>query len=385
MMGKGVRVFNYVGSNFKAGGVEAFLTNVSQGMQEQGIDFIIVLDYGDANIYKEKLAQNQIQVVALHKNRGSFIQKYTDLMKFIRENLRKEDIFVVHASSPAVYFSAFIARACGIKHVMVHLHSTPTKEPIGWAREFETVLFDLLFKWAPTKRVACSRAAGDSTYKNYSYTVVHDGIDAERFRFNAAARNNIRKELGIERKFVIGQVARLSYQKNQRFTIDILAALRGQNIDCCAVFVGEGPKKEELLAYIREKKQEDAVHILAPTDQVQDYYSAFDVFAFPSLFEGLGIVAVEAQAAGLPILCSDQIPDEVMMTRNIWRLPLSAPTEWVERICAVAAQGIDRKQASEEGIRAVSNAGFTIESSQNELIAIYSAMISGSGPETKPE
>lgn len=189
----------------------------------------------------------------------------------------------------------------------------------------------------PTVRFACSRYAGKWLFgKNADFTVIPNAIELDKFRFNAETRKQTRKELGIsDDTFLIGHVGRFMPQKNQSFLVDVLAGLLPKRSDVMLAFVGDGPDRTAVQQYVEELGIADHVLFLGQRSDVNRLYQAFDVFCLPSLYEGLCVVGIEAQRAGLPCLFSDAITREVDVTGASRFMPITSPEEWISFISAI--------------------------------------------------
>ena len=250
--------------------------------------------------------------------------------KSIKQILKNEsyDIVHSHADSGNAYILK-IAQECGIRIRISHSHNT------GYTIHNRIrILCNELQKKQVAKYAtalwACSEKAGKWLYGDkLKFEVIHNAIELEKYRFNVDKRKTIREELGISDYYVIGNVGRLDYQKNQQFLIKVFAEI--QDSKKCLVIVGEGQDREQIENLILECKQEDKVLLLGQRSDVNDILNVFDVFALPSNFEGLGIVAIEAQANGLYCLCSDQVPDEVAVSEKIEFIPLEYD-QWKEKL-----------------------------------------------------
>lgn len=165
-------------------------------------------------------------------------------------------------------------------------------------------------------------------------TIFNNAIDLERFRFNPSIRESVRRELGLEGKFVIGHAGRFCIQKNHDFLIDVFAEVYRQRNDAVLVLVGNGELFDEVKAKVHRLGLDNAVVFLGVRGDVDRLYQAMDVFVLPSRYEGLGIVNIEAQTAGLPCVVSDVVPLEAKMTDQIIFLPLYKNADkWAEWIC----------------------------------------------------
>lgn len=184
-----------------------------------------------------------------------------------------------------------------------------------------------------THLFACGKDAGDWMFGGASYQIINNAIDTTAYTYDTNKRVELRRHLGLADKLVIGHVGRFNPQKNHPFLLDIFAALLKKESNAVLLLVGGG----EGMSQIREKAQKlgiaEHVHFLGVRSDVADLMQAMDVFVFPSLYEGLGIVLIEAQAAGLPCVVSDTIPQEAYLTDLVTAEKLSSSVEkWAEKI-----------------------------------------------------
>ena len=148
----------------------------------------------------------------------------------------------------------------------------------------------------------------------------------DRFQFDSAVRKNARHELSLDGKYVLGHVGRLCYQKNQEFLLDVFARVVKQRPDTILLLVGEGEDRPILEEKAQRLGVADKVCFYGFCADVSKLYQAMDIFVFPSRFEGLGIAAVEAQAVGLPVVCSMDVPNEARITDHVTALKLENQT-----------------------------------------------------------
>ena len=191
-------------------------------------------------------------------------------------------------------------------------------------------LFLFLFT---TKRLAVSAEAGFSLYGKYlSFDTIHNGIDLDLFGYNPIVREQTRQKMGWQQHFVVGHIGRFEEQKNHRFLIDIFYEIHQKNPAALLVLIGCGSLEEEIQKKVQSLGLEKEVLFLGTQSHTTEYYQAFDCFVFPSLFEGLGIVLIEAQASGLPCFASDAIPAEAFAV-NAYPLSLGmSASSWAETI-----------------------------------------------------
>lgn len=214
---------------------------------------------------------------------------------------------------------------------------------------------------------ACSNDAGNWIYKKKKFIVLKNAIDSEKYVYSEKSRNIIREELNLQNKFVIGNIGRLTAQKNQDFLLDVFKIVHNEIKESALLIVGSG----ELLQSLKNKAGSlglgSSVIFTGVRSDVPTLLSAMDVFVFPSLWEGLGIVAVEAQAAGLHTLCSDVVPKEAKVTNLVEFLSLSdSAQKWADAILKYRF-GYEKVNTYSE----IVDAGYDIESTVKWLENFY--------------
>lgn len=162
-------------------------------------------------------------------------------------------------------------------------------------------------------------------------------------------RNLIRKELDLTDKFVLGHVGRFAKQKNHEFIVDIFEEVKKNESQAVLMLVGDGELKEQIAEKIKLKGLADSVVFTGVRSDIAALMNAMDVFLFPSLHEGLGIVGIEAQATGLKTFISTGVPEEVIITNNVKRISLEkAANEWAQEEILVLKDGYDRKSETNQ-------------------------------------
>lgn len=189
-----------------------------------------------------------------------------------------------------------------------------------------------------TERWACSQAAGEFMFGGADFKVIPNMVDAHRFAFDADTRRALRDRQGWSDDLVVGTVGRLNEQKNQLFLIELMPDLLKKVANLRIVIIGEGDLKETLEKRADELGVSDRLQILPSQESVADFLSAFDVFAFPSLYEGLSLSALEAQFNGLPCLFSDGVSEETRISTSTQFLSLDDRDAWIDSICGAKRQ-----------------------------------------------
>ena len=195
---------------------------------------------------------------------------------------------------------------------------------------------------------------------------MNNAIDAKKFIYNEEVRKQKRVELGVEDKFVIGHVGRFNLQKNHEFLVKRFADFAKTNEDAILVLIGNGELQEKIKEMAKEYGIETKVKFLGLREDIPQLLQAMDLFLFPSLFEGLPVTLVEAQAAGLPCVISDMITDEIMITDQISKVSLSGNTSlWNQEIAKY------RYSKRKNTIEDIIEHGFDIEKNARWLEEFY--------------
>ena len=260
---------------------------------------------------------------------------------------------------------------------IVHSHNSNN---LNGTERIETRLMQMMNKKiiqsSEYLKLGCSREACKYMFGSGHSMIVHNAIELEKYRYNKDRREKLRKKNGIEDStVVVGFVGRIQYQKNPIFLIKIFRELNALYNNTKMVIVGTGDMEVQCKRLVQTYGIEDKVLFLGMKKETADYYSMFDVFLLPSLFEGLGIVAIEAQASGLPCLISETIPADTMITTLIEKHSLSdSPKAWAEHLIEIINKKMrDREACDYSGQLAL--AGFDIKREAKVLENMYLSLI----------
>lgn len=305
------------------GGAFSVAYEAQKKLQDEYIfDYFSPDDFVKNDIYKHLLSMGSRCIGKLDcKNR--FLKQY-EIYKSFYKYLMENNYDTVHIHSDtawkiSVYYLA--AKKAGIKHIVVHSHSSGINGHYRKINYFLHLITKPIVKSAKY-RCACSKIAAEwmfDTSKNVS--IIRNGVDIDKFRFNSTARKNIRKKLEIEQKVVIGSVSDFSYQKNPEFLYQLVKEFQNDN-KYIFLFVGNRENGCELKKLIDNDNNIDNVIFAGAVTNVPDYLSAMDVFVLPSRFEGLPMCALEAQVNGLYTIISDKVSDETKCSGRFSRLKL---------------------------------------------------------------
>lgn len=266
-------------------------------------------------------------------------------------------------------FAAWLAR---IPIRISHAHSA--SNPKDRKRHIAKLLLRPLSRLFPTHYLACSEQAGrfqfgDRKWECGSVKLVKNAIELDMFRFDELARTELRNEFRLNHNFVIGHIGRIAPPKNHFGLVDIFAEVAKRRDDAALVLVGDGPLRKSVEDYIRDKGLDGKVGFVGERHDAYRFYSMFDAFCFPSLYEGLGMVLVEAQMNGLPCIVSTEVPREAGLTDLVDFIPLDAPvSQWAERLLSA------NRSDSERCRRQLFAAGYDIACEAKNLESYYISM-----------
>lgn len=331
------RVLVY-GMTNNPGGIESYLLSILKKAKEYEIQLDFVTDFPRI-VYEEILKEFGARIFYIPAKGKKLLNHWKGLKKILNENPNYDTVYFNILDAGAV-FTMLIPWLMG-KKIVVHSHNGNTDKMIlhKICKPFLNIVAD--------EYVACSELAaefmfGKRKYEKEDVVIVPNAIDVRKYEYNLETRNYYRKMLGLEKKFVVCHVGRITRQKNPFRVIDIFNQVHLKEPKACLIYVGSGELEEEIKKYVCEKRLEDTVYFLGKRDDVAEIMQASDVFLLPSLYEGLPIVAIEAQAAGLPIVLSDNITKETDITGLVLFISLKEKDEkWANSI--ISYQGGERK------------------------------------------
>ncbi len=291
------------------------------------VDFLLNRDIPSEYSSLARMEKSHIYILPKDTNKPS-IRNYNYIKKVINSDY---DIIHVNISGLNAIFSLFLAKRYGIPVRLYHGHSILEKDTIK--ARIRSKLYVKNSIAMANSYAACSKLAGDSLFGDRNYYVIKNIFDIDKFKYDIEVRKKKRSELNIEDNIVIGSVGRLVDSKNPFFTLEIFRSVLKINNKCVLIWAGDGELKKDVQEKINQMGLEKKIKLLGNVEDVSNLYSAMDIFLLPTKFEGLGLVFLEAQASGLICFSSDQIPDDVLLTRGIHTLSLArTPEEWAREI-----------------------------------------------------
>jgi Glycosyltransferase len=361
-MNKPIRVLQYV-RILDSGGIEAFIFANLRKIDRSKVAFDFLVTRNTDEFYDDEVKKLDGEKIVLnyksYNNRFlTCISRAKGFYQFLKEH---EDTYkVVHFQSIGAdgFFDIIAAWAAGVPHRIAHSHiandfkpsSRSNKTSTGMLRIYfvkvRQFIIRILVSTFSTDYMACSKMAADWMFtrrlnKKGRVQIVKNPINIDNFTFDNECRTKIRGELNINNKFVVGHVGRFVYSKNHEFLLKTFKDISDSFPNAVLLLVGEGTLKQSIMNLALGYNIQDKVIFFGETDCVNEIYNAFDIFLFPSRYEGLGIVLVEAQVNGLPIVASNTIPKEVKLTDNFTFLSLQDRiTKWAQ--CVIEKEGENR-------------------------------------------
>lgn len=354
------------------GGVEACIKNYYTHIDRSKVQFDFFVENTSKIIDKEEIERlgGKIVIIPSYKNVFAYI-------KALKKLFKQENYDIVHSNMNALsVFTLYAAKKAGIKIRIAHSHSTSNKKE--WKKTIIKNILRPFSKKYATHYVACSELAGRWLFGNKTYdagevVLINNAIDLDKFAFNKTAREEIREQYALGDKFVVGNIGRLVTVKNQTFLLDIFNEYAKENANSALLILGGGPLEQELKEKTKTLGIEDKVIFAGVHSNPEKYYSAMDCFLLPSLYEGLPVVGVEAQVAGLPVYTSDTVTKETRLVDDCEFLPLSSTAkEWAERILSKPLA-----QERNKGLEQIKGTQFDIKHEANRLIEYYTEICKG--------
>lgn len=343
------------------GGVESFLINYYRHIDRSKIEFDFLCNSYEPVAYEKELMELGGRCFHIIARSVDFRKYKSELEQLFKMHASEWDAIWVNVCSLANIDYLKIAKKYGIKRRIIHSHNSQNMD--SKLRGLLHFYNKLNIGHIATDFWACSEDAAKWFYSGKEYekrVIIHNAIDVDRLRFNEMKRNELRELYGWQDKIVIGNVGRLHFQKNQSFALDVFQSVLERNIDSELVFVGQGDDEKMLKDKARELRIDDKVHFVGVQSDICGWLSCFDVFLFPSVFEGLGIAALEAEVNGLPVLASSEvIPEEVKIIDNFRFISLSSsPIEWARNVLSALS---DSRVPFESVKKAFGDCGYDIE------------------------
>lgn len=356
-----------VGMTRNWGGLETYLMQQFRHLDPARVHYDFVNITGEYDIcFQQEILDAGSEVFRVCSRHRNPLRHYREWYQLLRHHAGAYDAIVLNTNSLEYVYPLVIARKFGIPRRVIHSHNAGFENAIGTARRALIAMNQRLLRASATDYLACSEDAGRWMFGTGTpFRVVHNALDMASYRFDPARRAAVRQSLGLGDALVLGHVGRFSYQKNHDFLLDAFAAVHEARPDTVLLLVGDAVGDTSFLDATKEKVErlglKENVRFLGMRQDVPDLLQAMDVFLLPSHFEGLGIVGIEAQAAGLPTFASDTLPRDLAVTSLIHFLPLGRAEAWAEAV--LHGGGQPRRDTTDE----IRRAGYDIDEETRKM------------------
>lgn len=344
------------------GGLATVMMNYYQAIDKTDLQ----IDFASTNTISDnfinKLRINNSKYFNLGSRKRTPLLYLQNLKKVITK--QKYDIIHVNGNSATMALELYMAKLCGIKCRIAHGHITRSSYPV-----LHKLLFPI-FRISYTHAIAVSKQTGDWLFR-HNYDIFNNAIDLYHYKYSEDLRKKFRKRYGInEATLVIGNVGKLNIQKNHSYLIKIFKEIKDLRKDSILLIVGGGELEGELKTQTKKLGISDSVIFLGMVDDTSESLQAMDVFVFTSIFEGLGMSLIEAQASGLPCIASETIPKETQVSEFVQYFSLSEkPKRWADAVLSL--EMFDRDLQSKNACNQIKEKGYDIQHEAYKLRTLY--------------
>lgn len=355
-----------------------------RGIQIFFINILKYLDYTNLAVdlyFGGKNENEEVLSCFIKKNNGIFIGNLNFSEKKprrvyrqdLRNLLQSKQYDCIHVNSGMPWFNLVAleeAKKAKVKKRILHSHSAHNAESNPLKILYKKIMM-LKLNLLATELVACSKEAGIWMFGQRKMKekgiILYNGIDAEKYTFSQKNREEGRTQFAMSDKHILLHVGAFNSSKNQMFLVEMFSFLKQMNENAKLILIGTGPNLQKVKDQVKAAKLENDVMFIGSTNRVSDFMQMADLFILPSVFEGLGIVNIEAQAAGLRCMVSDVVPEIVRITNLVEFIPLSkGPEYWAEK-----AMELLSPYERENKIGCICNSGFNARMTANRLQEIY--------------
>lgn len=339
------------------GGLETMLMNYYRNIDRQQIQFDFMSHRPERGVYDdeiEALGGKIFKMPPIHPKNFFGNNGYFQRLDMFFKNHKEYKIVHSHLES----LSSFVLRYAKKNDIPIriaHSHNTSFANE-GIKKIFKKYSQAILDKEC-TDFFACGEEAGNFLFKKAishgkNFVVMRNAIETDKFKFNNIVRKKLRQRFNLEEKFVVGHVGRFSEQKNHEFLIDIFFEIQKTKPDSILLLIGDGPLAERIKNKTERLRISDKIIFTGAVANVNEMLMAMDVFLLPSLYEGLPVVCIEAQAAGLPVITSSNVTKEAVLTNLMTQIDLQREAAfWAEKV--LLHKGTPRDETTNEKVREV--------------------------------
>lgn len=336
-----IRILQFT-TQLNFGGVQTFLLTYAEHMDLETIVFDYVVQTNAPGALDERAKQRGSRIYYVTPMGKSLVGYMRDVYHLLKEH---PEYKIVHTHlNYRNLFPLISAKLAKVKIRISHSHNNYTATNV--LKTVERKIFRLLLPVVATDYWACSEMAGKWLYGNKRYTVIHNAIETSQFKFSEKIRKNLRNKHNIDNQIVWINVGMFGKAKNHKFLLELFSNHVKDNPNTCLMLCGNGEERKIIEQQAVKYGIRDKVFFLGIVDNVNEYLMMADIMIMPSLFEGLPLVCVEAQATGCPVVASSAIPDEALFADNTERCMTWEVSDWEDSIKRMLNIKNDRKQAA---------------------------------------
>ena len=355
-----------VTNHFGITGIGTVMMNYCKALDKNKFDLTIIAGNPIADKYEKECKDYGIRLIALPSRHGEPVRHYIRLWKELKAG--HYDIMHDHGSSSMMAIELTIAKLAGVKNRIAHSHNSSC--PNIRVQQF----LNPYFKTVYTKALACGQLAGEWLFGTQRFEVLPNGFHTEKFVFSQSNRGEIRKKLNIEDKYIVGHIGRINEQKNQEYLLKVFEKIAPRRENAVLLLVGTGPDDEKINKLISVHPYKNRIIKYGETNNPIAFYSAMDVLVFPSRSEGLPVVLLEAQIAGLPCVASDRITREVDFGEINWQSIDDNPEKWADTVMTMKQKsGQERLAYKEKHSKKIKE--YDITQTVKQLDKIYTTLL----------
>jgi len=325
----------------RGNGISEWVINYSRLLMDRNknLHIDLLVDSGEIEI-PDGYVDERIKIICFHnisKNPFLYISDWIKMGKKISEY----DCIHIHADNFVRFIPLLILR--NKSNVIIHSHNSTNKNvENNIAKRILNTVGKNIVKQHSFIKCACSDAAAKWLFDDMEYYQINNGINLDQFEFNAKKRNELRSLHVMNNKSIYAHIGRFSLQKNQSKLIEIFEKIYYEDKNSILLLFGEGDTKKNIKHMVNDKGLNDCVKFMGYKDNINDYLNAFDAIIFPSLYEGLPISLVEAQANGVPVFYSNNITSEIKLTNYAFPIDINASNNSIAQYIVYKMQVLEK-------------------------------------------
>ena len=365
-MEKAIKVLEVVPSLYVANGVASFVMNYLNGLDHERVKVDIAAYKDGPSVYYSRVTElgGKVYFLPSIKNPIKHLQVCHRILSEGNYDVIHDN--TLHISIPLMW----CAKRLNVPVRILHSHNAKLGETK--AKEIRNAIFKPMLKSFATNYLACSQVAGQMMFGSKHFDILPNVISVEKFVYNEELRSVIRSKMDAQNKLVVGTVGRIAPQKNPLFALEVFESFLKGHPNAAYWWVGDGPLADQVKTYIKDKGLTDHVKLLGSRSNTVEFYQGMDVFLLPSLFEGLPVTGVEAQAMGLPCVVSDNVTNEMAYTDLVDFVSLDeSPRVWADHLNAVC----HKKQCRSEYSKILKNSDYSDETCGEKMEKMYMSCI----------